>query len=83
MTNTSSSSPQRQTKSDEPVGTEQIPDLSNQLLDKVINMAFAPLMARQEELELNTLARLQASITADDLPDHIIENAVQDALAGG
>ena len=55
---------------------------SDQLLDNAISKAFAPLIARQEEVELNTLARLEASIKVDDLiPDQIIENAVHDALA--
>ena len=82
MENTSSSSSQqKQTNLQDPPSSDQLSGLPDQLLDNVIDKAFAPLIARQEELELNTLARLQASITVDDLPDQIIENAVHDALA--
>lgn len=80
-TSSSSSSQQKQTNLQDPPSSDQLSGLPDQLLDNVIDKAFAPLIARQEDLELNTLARLQASITVDDLPDQIIENAVHDALA--
>ena len=48
------------------------------LLDNAIDRAFAPLIAIQEKVERNTLARLEtlrSAITVDDLPDQLIENA--------
>ena len=56
-------------------------ELPGQLFDDAINRAFAPLIARQEDVEHNMLAQLQSSLTADDISDHLVENAVRDALA--
>ena len=63
------------------MSNKPVADLPDKLLDEALDKAFAPLLARQEEVEHNALARLKTSITADDIPDHLIENAVQGALA--
>ena len=66
------------------MSTTSMTKLPEQLLDNVLNKAFAPLLARQDEVEQNALARLetlQSSITVDEIPDQLIGNAVHDALA--
>ena len=50
------------------MSTTSMTKLPEQLLDNVLNKAFAPLLARQDEVEQNALARLetlQSSITVD------------------
>ena len=66
------------------MSTTAVGDLPDHLIESVIHEAFAPLMARQEEIENNTMARLEtlhSTITLEDLPDDLIDNAVQGALA--
>ena len=58
-------------------------DLLDKLVEDVVDVALAPLLARQNEIEIKTIARLeniQSTITIDDLPDKLIENAINDAL---
>ena len=43
-------------------------------------LSTKPLLAKQEEIEDNTIARLSA-LTVESIPDDLIENAVQGALA--
>ena len=58
------------------MSTASLTELPEQLLDNVLNKAFAPLLAGQDEVEQNALARLetwQSSFTVDDIPDKLIE----------
>ena len=63
------------------MSTTPVANFTDQFLDNAIDKAFTPLLAKQEEIETATLARLQESIIVDDLPDQLVENAVHEALA--
>ena len=58
-----------------------VDDISEQIIENALDKAFAPVLARQAEIENNTMASLLTSITVDELPDNLIENCVHEALA--